>query len=72
MMKYILIWQIAGYSAMGGGTYFDMFTTLEEMDSKVDSLLKESGTDFSIHLAGELRNTFNYKPIEIIKKLGRE
>lgn len=71
MSQYLLIWNIKNWPEMGGGMDCESFEKLGAMDKKVDELLTQYGDELQILRAIEVRQDFEYKPIEVIKKLGR-
>lgn len=69
-MNYILVYSYNEWRESGGGTYIDLFDSLEALDAKADEILKRE--KHVIDFAGEISREYKYKPKEFVTKFVRE
>lgn len=71
MFKFLLLWAVNEFPEMGGGTFYEQFAEIGEMDSKVYTLHQYHGEKLVIAFAGTITKEFRYEPYEIVKTLKR-
>lgn len=66
MKNFILVYFDDDYPEMGGGTKFERFETVEELDARVMDIYNQH----DILLAGKVEE-FQYKEVETVTKIER-
>lgn len=66
---YLLVYNMNDYPDSGGGLYMDRFSTIEELDKKVNEVAA-NGDD--IDFAGRIFEEYEYKPVQHITKMERK
>lgn len=66
MKNYILIWEIKDYPDMGGGTEYDFFDDIKQVEEKVNELVKDNRV--MIAFCGNLNNEVTIKPVERVTR----
>lgn len=69
--KYVLIFKVDAWPDNGGGLFYEYFSSVIDMDTRINDLMKNYRELFSITLAGKLGEEYKYAPVEVVKKLGR-
>ena len=62
MKMYVLIWDIKDYPDNGGGTEYDLFENISEVEGKVNELTQDSR--ISIQFCGHLLYEIKFKAVE--------
>lgn len=71
-MKYLLIYDIDDYHSNGGGTYFQEFENLSQMDDFVNKELNRwPAGKFAVTKAIEYYKEHKYEPQEVVLKMKR-
>lgn len=68
---FLLIYTVDDLAEMGGGTYFEEYKTVEEMDKDVDGLLEQHKEKFRVERAVLVTQAYDYIPANIVLKLKR-
>lgn len=68
IMKYILVYYVKDFPEMGGGLYYLIFNSVQDMDLAVNNLDLNKTI---IKFAGEVRKEFKYQVVEKIVKMER-
>ena len=69
MEDYLLIYERIAYPDMGGGYYFLLFPTIQEMEDKINELHQEyGGNEFKIEMAAQLKEIFVVEAVEKITR----
>ena len=66
MKDYILIWSINDYPEIGGGTEYDLFESVSEVEKKVNELTQDKR--ISISFCGHLRDEIKFKAVETVTR----
>ena len=73
---YIFIYTNSNYEALGGGTFFEFFETLDQLDFRVNEVLtqddKEDDYKIKIDFAGEIKKEFTYSPAQKVEFYKRD
>jgi hypothetical protein len=67
MKDYILIWDINDYPDNGGGTEYDLFENISDVEKKVNELTEDT-RDISISFCGRLREEIKFKAVEKVTR----
>ena len=66
MKDFVLIWTNTDYPDMGGGTNFEQYENITELEERVNALQKQYKERFVLDYAAEVSSVIKFKPVERI------